>query len=305
MPAKPKSGNAPSAALQRPAAHASSPPGSDSSSPCDSAVMPAAPPDFKEELLSSLRIDMAAIFKTELQAALSEHFTSIKTELQSVKSELSGSITNIQVKVSALESTVVEMETSLSTYSDDIASLQSKVELLSAELLRVDNKCEDLEARSRRNNIRIIGVPEDSTSSSMMSAVSILLKEAFQLDKEPILDRAHRTLQAKPKPGERPRPIIARLHYHTDCVDILRRARAQQRIKVGDMAIHIFPDHTAKTARARAAFNDIRRQLREITLPGLRYGLLYPARLRITYDGTERVFESPEDARAYIKTLTK
>uniref|UniRef100_A0A9J7ZW30 Transposase element L1Md-A101/L1Md-A102/L1Md-A2 n=1 Tax=Cyprinus carpio carpio TaxID=630221 RepID=A0A9J7ZW30_CYPCA len=275
--------------ILRPAAHASSPPGSDSSSPCDSAVMPAAPPDFKEELLSSLRIDMAAIFKTELQAALSEHFTSIKTELQSVKSELSGSITNIQVKVSALESTVVEMETSLSTYSDDIASLQSKVELLSAELLRVDNKCEDLEARSRRNNIRIIGVPEDSTSSSTMSAVSILLKEAFQLDKEPILDRAHRSLQAKPKPGERPRPIIARLHYHTDCVDILRRARAQQRIKVGDMAIHIFPDHTAKTARARAAFNDIRRQLREITLPGLRYGLLYPARLRITYDGTERV----------------
>lgn len=238
MPAKPKTSSATSAALQRPAAHVTSSPVSNSSSPSDCAAMPAISPDFKEELLSSLRKEMAAIFKTELQSALSENLTSIKTELQAVKSELTCTITNIQAKVSTLESTVVEMETSLSTCSDNITSLQSKVEHLSAELLRVDNKCEDLEARSRRNNIRIIGVPEDATNPSMMSAVSTLLKEAFQLDKDPILDRAHRTLQAKPKSGERPRPIIARLHYHTDCADILRRARAQHRKKVGDMAIH-------------------------------------------------------------------
>lgn len=213
MPVKPKTSNIPSAAFQRPAPHVTSSSCSDPSSHCDGAAMPTIPPDFKEELLSSLRKEMAAIFKTEVQAALSENVTSIKTELQAVKCEQTVTITNIQAEVSALKSTVVEMETSLSTCSDDIATLQSKVEHLSAELVRVDNKCEDLEARSHRNNIRIVGVPEDSTSSSMTSAVSTLLKEAFQLDKEPILDRAHRTLQAKPKPGERPCPIITRLHY--------------------------------------------------------------------------------------------
>ncbi|KAJ4938794.1 hypothetical protein JOQ06_028260 [Pogonophryne albipinna] len=85
--------------------------------------------------------------------------------------------------------------------------LQAKVEHLSAELERVDNKCEDLEARSRRNNVRIVGVPEETTITNTTATISTLLKEAFKLEKEPLLDRAHRTLQPKPRPGERPRTI--------------------------------------------------------------------------------------------------
>lgn len=299
MPSKPKTACNSSVPPQRPAPHAASSPGSDPSSPRQEASAS----DFKEELLLSLRNEMAVIFKTELQAALSEILTSIKTELQAVTSELSVNISNIKSDLGALKDTVGEMETSLSACTDDIVTLQAKVEHLSAELLKVDNKCDHLEARSRRNNIRIVGVPEDSAVSSTTAAVSSLLKEALKLDKEPLLDRVHRTLQPKPKPGERPRPIVARLHYHGDCVDILRRARAQQRIKTGDLMISIFPDYTARTARARAAFIDICRQLREI--PGIRFGLLYPARLRITHEGVERDFKSPEDARSFIKSLTK
>ncbi|KAL7394758.1 hypothetical protein ABVT39_003564 [Epinephelus coioides] len=97
---------------------------------------------------------MAAIFKTELQAALTENLSNIKTELQAVKSELSGSITNIRSDVRALKDTVSEMETSLSTCTDDITTLQVEVEHLSADLIRLDNKCEDLEARSQHNNVR-------------------------------------------------------------------------------------------------------------------------------------------------------
>ena len=137
------------------------------------------------------------------------------------------------------------METSLSTCTDDVAELQAKVDDMAAELARLDNKCEDLEARSRRNNIQILGIPEGSANSSTTTAVSTLLKEAFKLDKEPLLDCSHRTLQPKPGPGDRPRPIIARLHYHTDYVDILRRARAEQRTTLlifgGDMNCVIDP----------------------------------------------------------------
>ena len=48
-----------------------------------------------------------------------------------------------------------EMETSLSARTNEVAGLQAKMEHVSAELARLDNKCEDLEARSRHNNIRI------------------------------------------------------------------------------------------------------------------------------------------------------
>ncbi|CAG5911062.1 unnamed protein product [Menidia menidia] len=69
----------------------------------------------------------------------------------------------------------------------------------------------------------------------------------------------------------------------------------------GDTRFSVFPDHTPRTAQARASFNDVRRQLRMI--PGIRFGLFYPNRLRVTHNGKETVFNSPEEAGAFIRSL--
>uniref|UniRef100_A0AAV2IXN0 Transposase element L1Md-A101/L1Md-A102/L1Md-A2 n=1 Tax=Knipowitschia caucasica TaxID=637954 RepID=A0AAV2IXN0_KNICA len=198
-----------------------------------------------------------------------------------------------------LRGTIVDMEQSLSACTDDITILRSQVENMAKEMVKLENKCEDLESRSRRNNIRIIGVSEDHTPSC--EYVASLLTEAFTLAKQPLVDRAHRSLAPKPGPGERPRVIVARLHYYSDCANILRRAKALQKMRVRDMSISIFPDYIAKTARARAAFNDVRCQLRDIE--GVRFGILHPGKLRITYRGVQRDFTSPEEAKIYIKTI--
>ncbi|KAJ0049956.1 hypothetical protein NL108_006494, partial [Boleophthalmus pectinirostris] len=201
--------------------------------------------------------------------------------------------------LAALKGTVEDMETALSDCTDDIANMRTTVAQLTANVTRLENKCEDLEARSRRNNIRIVRVPEGPDSSST-AVIAALLKDALSLENEPRLDRSHRTKPHQHKPGERPCPraIVCRLHYYSDCVDILRWARERGQIKVRDMALSIFPDHTDNVARARAAFNDVRRQLRGIE--GVRYGLFYPARLRITYKGIEKEFTSAEEARGYV-----
>ncbi|KAK0153224.1 Canalicular multispecific organic anion transporter 2 [Merluccius polli] len=89
--------------------------------------------------------------------------------------------------------------------------------------------------------------------------------EAFTLEKELLVDRAHCTLM--PKPSDRPRAIVA------------------------------------KTAHACAAFNYVRCQLRNIE--GVRYGLLHPARLRITYGDVQHNFTSPEEAKTFIRSIAK
>ena len=217
-----------------------------------------------------------------------------------MKVELNDNMAAIRSAVDVLKVTVTDMEGSLSTCTDDVLSLQSNVVKLSAQLVTLDSKCEDLEARSRRNNIRIIGLPEEFGAVNA-TTVFALLKDALALGKEPVVDRAHRFQQPKPKPGERHRPIIARLHYYADCADILQRARTQRQFKVKDSTISIFPDFTARTAKARAAFTDIRRQLRGI--PNIRFGLLHPARLRITKGDATREFTSPEDAAAFVEAF--
>ncbi|XP_053479403.1 uncharacterized protein LOC128606892 isoform X2 [Ictalurus furcatus] len=268
---------------------------SESPSPPESAS-PSSDPDFaalKLELLASLRKDIADILKKEFQAMFREALSTIQLDLQAVKTQQAGDKVATEATISTLKGTVGEMEHALSGCTDDIAHMKTTIESLTATVTQLENKCEDLVSRSRRNNVRIVGVPEGADTCTT-AAVATLLKEAFGLEKEPVLDRSHRTLQPKPKPGERPRAIVCRFHYHSDCVDILGRAREIQRIKTRDLTISVFPDYTAKTARARAAFNEVRRQLRSIE--GARYGILHPARLHITYNGVQKDFISAEEA---------
>ncbi|CAI5682159.1 unnamed protein product [Oreochromis niloticus] len=263
---------------------------------------PAKPPSYqanpdiealKVELLASLRKDIADIFKKELQDILGDGLSTIKFDLQAVKTQLAIDKAANDSTMSELKGMVREMEHALTVCFDDIAEMKNTIKGLTAHVAKLENKCEDLESRMRCNNVRIVGVPEGPDTCTT-AAVASLLKEAFDLGKEPLLDRSHRTLQPAPKPGNRPRAIMCRFHYHTDCVDILQRARERQQIKVGEWTISVFPNYTARVAQARAAFNTVRQQLRGIE--GVRYGLLHPARLRITYKGVEKDFVSAEEA---------
>lgn len=187
------------------------------------AVGPAEIMAFKDELLSSLRADFVAVFKDEVQAVLESEMSAIKLETQAAKTELANFKVAIKNDVAAMGNTMEEMEKGLSGCSDDVAIPQRTVQRLSPQVAAL----EDLEGRSRRNNIRIVGVPEGQSSCSM-TAVSVLLKEAFQLEKAPLLDRVHRTLQPPPKQGAPPRAIVARLHYFHDCSIVLRLARERR-----------------------------------------------------------------------------
>lgn len=250
-------------------------------------------------MLASLRKDIADIFKKELQDTLGVALSTIKLDLQTVKTQLANDKAATDATMSKLKGTVGEMEHALTECSDDITKMKTTIKSFTANGAKLENKCEDLESRSRRNNVRILGVPEGPDTCTT-AAVAALLKEALDLVKEPLLDRSHRTLQPKPKPGDHLRAIVCRFHYHSDCVDILQRARELRQIKFRDLTISVFPDHTAKIARARAAFNEVRRQLRGID--GARYGLIHSARLRITYNGVEKDFVSAEEASDYVKT---
>lgn len=161
---------------------------------------------LKLELLECLRQDIAESFKTELGAALGGDLSTIRADLQVVKTQLANDKAASDAKLALLEGTVGETELWLSACTDDVVELKCKYERLITEFSTLENKCEDLESRSRRNNIRIIGVPEDTVVNTTAKG-----------DKEPLLDRAHRSAQPSPRPDERPRshyrqvPLLHRL----------------------------------------------------------------------------------------------
>ena len=124
----------------------------------------------------------------------------------------------------------------------------------------LQGKCLDMEGRMRRSNVRILNVAEDPDSSSP-AFVSKLIKETLKMDKEVLIDRSHWALQPK-RPDGKPRVIIVRLHYYQDCVEILLRTREAGPLKYNGSTISVFPDYPPSVARARSAFNEVRKLLR-------------------------------------------
>lgn len=81
--------------------------------------------------------------------------------------------------------------------AEDFDFLRSELKVVKTEIInntaaKVRDKCDDMEGRMRRCNIRILGVPETPNSST--TTVSKLLTKVLQLEKEPLVDRSHWTL---------------------------------------------------------------------------------------------------------------
>lgn len=98
---------------------------------------------------------------------------------------------------------------------------------------------------------------------------------------------------------ESPEHIIAKVHYHQDCVEILRRAREAGTLQYNGVTILVFPDYPPSVAQARSAFNEVRKLLRG--RDNVRYGIMHPARLHIKHNGTEKLFQDTTEAMAYVK----
>uniref|UniRef100_A0A3B3BF92 L1 transposable element RRM domain-containing protein n=1 Tax=Oryzias melastigma TaxID=30732 RepID=A0A3B3BF92_ORYME len=251
---------------------------------------------IKADILASLRQDTSTTITQEIKNALAGNFESLKRDLQDVKNEINNNTAAIRVELDRVKSDVKSVSDGLSVWSDEMVAMQGTVTSLKKEVHELKNNCEDLEGRTRRGNIRIIGVAE-TQGSSTPEAVSSLLKEVLQLGREVRVDRSHRSLTQR-RPGDAPHAIIAKLNSEGDAADILRRAR-RGKLQYKGNPIAIFPDYTASAAKAPAAFTEVRKMLHN--KPGIPYRILYPARFRVSHNNTEKEFVDAADAMSYVK----
>ena len=85
---------------------------------------------------------------------------------------------------------------------------------------------------------------------------------------------------------------------------IKKAIQKKEIIKPDGDRIRIQPDYTQKVTKQRAAFNEVRGEMRQVDV--VRYGLLYPAELRITAkDGTRRNFNDAKLAMDFVKRTLK
>ena len=103
------------------------------------------------------------------------------------------------------------------------------------ELATLKARNEDLEARSRRCNLHIIGIKERRENGKRPNDfISQCLKETLSLDKLPLLDRAHRTPHERPDDNDPPRAFVLRCHSFQEKEALLRTAGHMKQLTTGD-----------------------------------------------------------------------
>lgn len=103
---------------------------------------------------------MMDALKNDIFSKMDTVAVGLHSEISSVRGELKASIELLQRLVDSHEAAVRDLEQAANDHSSRISELEATVSKLTARVNRLDDKCEDLESRSRRNNIRVVSVPE-------------------------------------------------------------------------------------------------------------------------------------------------
>lgn len=231
---------------------------------------------------------------------------SLSNKIDAQTAEIHESISGLKATLDGLASRVAETEERISLAEDKLAGIDPQLTKLTRENAFLVDKVEALENYSRRNNIRIVNLPEGCEGNDPVTFFTTWLPNTLGKEHFPeplILERAHRTLGQKPAPGQRPRAVLVRLLKYQDRETILKVAAKVSRtnktpITFDGEPVMFFPDLSASLVKRRREYDQVKRRLRSA---GMDYSLLHPATLRIRLqDGKYKFFKTPKDATAFV-----
>lgn len=237
----------------------------------------------------------------DMRSILLEVHSSLKT-IDSKIDALSSGLEAVKKKVNKHETRLDTLENRLSDTQDHQSESRSQITSLEKEMIVVKAKNEDLELRSRRNNVHILGLPESTAISRMGPYIENLLRTLFGpvLSSVMTVDRTHHSLGPRSAPGASPRPIIARLLNYADRDSILREARTWGTITHEGNTLLFFPDYTPAVQVARREFIPTKKLLHEPSIP---FAMLYPAKLKVMHNGQTHFFTDAKSSLKFAKHI--
>ncbi|KAI4896249.1 hypothetical protein NFI96_008278, partial [Prochilodus magdalenae] len=239
---------------------------------------------------------------TKIDEKTADVSTVLRGEIAAVKAESDNAFITVHARLDGQNDTLKSLVESANANSDVVADLEAKVKALQSQVDQLSEKCLDLEGRSKRQNLRIAGVKEGlENGQKTRDFVAQLLTDVLQLEEKPVIDRAHRALRARLGDNEPPRHLIIRVHYCHAFEEILKKVMQSRTLTYQGKRIQIFRDFPPAVVKRRAAFTPARNLLRD--KPGVRFGLVYPAKLRVTHNGKETTFTDAEEARLFAERL--
>ncbi|CAG5947255.1 unnamed protein product, partial [Menidia menidia] len=173
-------------------------------------------------------------------------------------------------------------------------------ELHSQRIDALWSRIEDLENRSRRNNIRMLGLREGSEGDDIKACIEKILTEGLKIviDGEFEVERAHRSPAARRDEDQPPRVLMIRFLRSSGRDKVLKAAREKNGATWNGCRLSFFPDMSKSLADKRKAFTPAKRLLHA---KKVRFTLAFPAILTFSWRGRKLNFQDATEAEKFIQ----
>lgn len=173
------------------------------------------------------------------------------------------------------------MEQRVSDLEDELTQATLLLHEANTRNLALHDKVDDLENRSRRNNLRIVDLPESYMQQSLLDLCQTALPKALGIHHPCIAERAPR-LGPPQQDRQTPRPVIVQYLNYADRQLFLQQFRNRTEVLIDDNALLLFTDYSAEVSRKRRAFSTVCSKLHR---DKIRFMLVCPATLKVTLPG--------------------
>ena len=219
----------------------------------------------KDDLLSSLR-DFKRELREELKMDLASSLDLLRSDLNLKLQEVQRDLDSVGTRTMDLEKRLQDTVQKATTSAELTSSLMEQMEMTSL-------KCEDLENRLRRDNIRIRGLEENVEGPDLEAFVTGLFQEIMgDSAMEVNIDRAHRVGPPAVSTRKKPRDILVKLTSFKVKENILRKARQNDNVSFQGHSCSLYQDIAPATLARRHQLRPITEKLR---VDGIRYRWTY------------------------------
>lgn len=220
----------------------------------------------------------------------------VATDVVSIKEttkELKDAVESIHVRLGEAEQRISDMEEVNTRMENNMEKCDKRLETL---WMRV----EDLENRSRRNNVRMVGLKEGKEETGkVIQYVERIISQGLGLTgNEFEIERAHRSFAPIPDPNQPPRTVLIRFLRSSARDKVLQVAKERRGIDWEGGKLSFYEDVSRELAEKRKAFTPVKRRLYELNV---RHRLVYPATLVFTWKGQKKTFRDSNEAEKFVR----
>lgn len=255
--------------------------------------------DSIKKIMDGLKDGMVQILKDGMEKIRESMIAEIK-KLQSEMSEINSVLSEVKGSFEGSSNRVTVAEGKIDKLQDDVQQVSRQEKKLQEDLRKSKQQLRIMCAEFRRNNIRIIGVPEEQECEfDEKTLVKNIIDNNFpELKLACIQIQEARRIPAKIDPNRKtPRHIVIKMTTSIDRDRILSAARSRKELTYKGTPIRFTADLANETLEARKEWWKIVEKLKEINASPK---ILFPARLSFKFEGKRECFFDKDQLREFI-----